>query len=108
MAAQRKLTKPPAREALIDIRFEPRVSMDDVQKFVVSVDQKKFEKRSAIWEAMVGVKVGEGVPETSSTQSPVGCRLDDAGHPAHVMQCRLGSFTFSRLSPYGEWEDFSE
>lgn len=91
----------PAREALIDIRFEPQISLDQIDRFVAGV-ASSFESQLDLVEAVVGF--GPSGP-TSNRQSIVGRRLDNpTSH--YVLQCRTGGFTLSRLSPYGEWPEF--
>ena len=106
MARHREhLSRAPLREALIDIQFEPRVSLDAVDRFVVALGDAA-RSRADLWEASFGVE-GEGdgrPPKTRMGQIVVGRRLELKQGP-YVLQCRLTGFTLSRLSPYGEWND---
>jgi uncharacterized protein (TIGR04255 family) len=101
VAAQRLLTNAPVKEALVDIRFEPALSLETIDQFV-EVSKAQFPKKTDIWEALVGFHVGG---EASAKSSAVGRRLDSPDVP-YVMQCRVGGFTFSRLSPYVTWTEF--
>ena len=107
MAIQRQLSKAPAREALIDIQFEPRAPIEVIQELEkrIGVD---FKQSVPIWEAVFGVSINsQGMQETSTKPAPVGIRFD-SDEPPHVLQCRTQGFTFSRLSPYGRWEDLRD
>lgn len=105
MAVQREhLTRAPAREAVIDIHFEPKVTLEAIDIFISSA-QPDFKRRLDLWEAIVGIRVGAHTDEGERPrQSAIGRRLD-SDEPPHVLQCRVGGFTFSRLSPYGRWRD---
>lgn len=104
MVAVRHLTKAPAQEALIDIQFGPAASMAAIDRFV-SVAEGSFAQRSDLMHALVGLGNANVPPQ--STHSIIGRRLDSVD-PPHVLQCRTTGFTFSRLSPYGEWRDLRE
>lgn len=106
MAVQRHLSRAPAREALIDIQFEPGVSMEAIERFV-AIAEPKFDRKLDLWEAFVGFKPGGNQPETNTSHAVIGKRFD-SDLPPHVLQCRTGGFTFSRLSPYGEWKDLRD
>jgi uncharacterized protein (TIGR04255 family) len=108
VVAPRLLARAPAREALIDIQFEPRVPIEIVREFEQRVGVS-FERSTPIWEAMFELKFSkeEGTQQGGGKQSAVGVRLESSS-PPHVLQCRTNGFTFSRLSPYGRWEDLRE
>jgi uncharacterized protein (TIGR04255 family) len=106
MAAQRHLSRAPAREALIDIQFEPRVPLEVIERFV-AVAEPKFTRKFDLWEAFFGLNADGGPPKTNASRSAIGKRLD-LDNPPHVLQCRVDGFTFSRLSPYGEWMDLRD
>ena len=55
--------------------------------------------KSPLWESFIGFKADGTHPETSTSQTIIGARLDSE-EPPHVLQCRVGGFTFSRLTPY--------
>lgn len=56
-----------------------------------------------MWEALVGFKVDGKKASTDASRKVIGKRFDTDGADPHVLQCRTGGFTFSRLSPYVEW-----
>lgn len=104
MAAIRHLKNAPAREALIDIQFEPSISAEEIQKFA-DVVGSKFEQQTDLWESTVGFQVGvDAEAQTNSSHNKIGKRFD-SNKPAHVLQCRKNGFTFSILYPYRDWED---
>jgi uncharacterized protein (TIGR04255 family) len=100
MAVQRHLSRAPAREALIDIQFEPKVTINAIDQFIATIEPQ-FKKKSDIWEGVIGFNISEG---TKTKQTVIGRRID-FNEPPYVLQCRIGSFTFSRLSPYGTWQE---
>lgn len=102
MAAPRAhLNHAPAREALIDLRFEPRLPLETLQRFVEQV-APSFEKSTELFEAFIGFAPNGG--QATANQTLNGWRLDcQATH--YVLMCRVDGFTVSRLSPYGEWAD---
>ena len=104
MARHREhLSKAPLREALIDIQFEPRVSLEAVDRFVTTLGEAT-RNVTDLWEASFGIE-GDGdgrPPKTRMGQTVVGRRLE-LKHGPYVLQCRPAGFTLSRLSPYGEW-----
>jgi uncharacterized protein (TIGR04255 family) len=104
MVAPRHLEKAPAREALIDIQFEPHVSLATVDRFV-SVASPKFTRTVDLVQAVVGLSNDGSAAHAS--HAVLGRRLD-VDNPPHVLQCRTSGFTFSRLSPYGDWGDFRD
>lgn len=93
------LAKAPAREALIDLRFERKISIAEVDRFVEAA-RSSFETCVDLVEAVVGIGP-DGAP-SKPHHSIVGRRLDSQ-KSHYVLQCRLDGFTLSRLSPYGEW-----
>lgn len=101
MAAPRKhLSKAPAREALIDLQFEPPLSLAQIDQFVAEA-APSFQRKSDLIEATFGV--GPDTPAAAESKV-VGRRLDS--EKTHfVLQSRLNGFTLSRLSPYGEWAE---
>lgn len=103
MAAPRvHLPKAPAREAVIDIKFEPQVSLELVDKFI-AIAAPHFESKVDLIEAVLGI--GPSGVSASQNHSIIGRRLDSQ-RSHYVLQCRVGGFTLSRLSPYGEWAEF--
>ena len=68
MATSRHLKNAPISEALIDIQFEPHVSLDTLNVFA-EVVKSKFDRQTKIWQQSFGVEfVQEGDSRTSSEQ----------------------------------------
>lgn len=98
------LTRAPAREALIDIQFAPAVSEATIKTFT---DRRlpHFDKSSPVWQTMFGLSVTpDGPAHQAPSSTSIGIRLESA-KPPHVLQSRGQGFTFSRLSPYGSWDE---
>jgi uncharacterized protein (TIGR04255 family) len=79
------------------------VSLDAIERFA-AIAEPEFKRKLDLWEAFVGFSADGNQPGASASHSVIGKRLD-TDQPPHVLQCRVGGFTFSRLSPYGEWKD---
>jgi len=102
------LTHAPIREAMIDITIAPRVDFQAILAAAKNVGPP-FERRSDIWEATIGFQFdqdGAGRAQKGGS-SKVGVRFDSI-NPPHVLQFRTGGFTFSRLTPYEDWNQVRE
>jgi uncharacterized protein (TIGR04255 family) len=106
LARPRHLSRAPLREALIDLQFETRLSMQAIDRFVESIEGR-YGKSLALWETVFGVNNVGPNPETTSSHKAVGRRLEATNGP-YVLQCREAGFTVSRLLPYGRWEELRE
>lgn len=100
------LSKAPVREALIDIRFEPFVDIEKIRKFS-SENSHRFDEELDLYESTLKVRLDRLDSEPESRSTCAGKRLNRE-NPPYVMQCRVNGFTFSRLSPYGEWDEFQK
>lgn len=100
-----RLARAPVREALIDLQFEPRASLEAIDRFADSLSSR-VSKRSDIWETLFGFEAPapDRPPQSHAKHAAVGRRLD-LGAGQHVLQCRVNGFTLSRLSPYGDWSE---
>ncbi len=104
MADRRHLKNAPIREALIDIQFEPQLTIDALNFFAEAV-KSKFDKQAKIWQQPFGSEiVPDGDSKTSSEQAVIGIRFDSE-ELGHVVQVRVNGFTFSKLAPYKDWEE---
>jgi uncharacterized protein (TIGR04255 family) len=107
MAINRHLKNAPIREALIDIQFEPHVSLEDIGKFSEAL-KHRFSHPTKIWQQSFGVEFSPvGDSRTSTEQATIGLRLESLDH-GHVVQGRINGFTFSKLPPYNDWPDLRE
>lgn len=101
------LSNPPAREALVDIQFEPPAPIDSIREFEAKA-RDRYKKSAPIWQAVFGLSLApEGAAPAQPQPTAIGFRLDSQ-EPPHVLQCRTTGFTFSRLSPYGCWQDLRD
>ena len=104
MAIHRHLNKAPISEALIDIQFEPHVSLDTLNLFA-EVVKSKFDRQTKIWQQSFGVEfVQVRDSKTSSEQVIIGTRFDSESLK-HVVQARVNGLTFSKLAPYKDWDE---
>ncbi len=104
MATPRHLNKAPIREALIDIQFEPQISLATLREFVDAVNQK-FDRQANIWQQSFGIEFAkEGDSKSSSEQSVLGWRLD-SDERGLVVQARINGFSISKLAPYKDWKE---
>ena len=106
MATRRHLRNAPISEALIDIQFEPHLSLDTLNVFAEAI-KSKFDRQTKIWQHTFGAEfVQEGDSKTSSEQVVIGTRFD-SDERKHVIQARVNGFTFSKLAPYTNWEEIN-
>ncbi|VTU16823.1 TIGR04255 family protein [Variovorax sp. PBL-E5] len=105
MAVPRHLNNAPIREGLIDVHFEPAVSLDSLDRFAASLADT-FPRKSQLWQIAMGVdlKTGREAPTSSSQRSATGVRLESEPQ-GYVMLARTTGFTFSRLAPYRDWDE---
>lgn len=104
MTSYPQLSHPPIREGLIDIQFENEISKEFVDRHNV-IASKEYEKSTPIWHAIFNFSP-EKITKDQVSNSTVGYRYDNSS-PPNVLQCRTKGFTFSRLTPYSNWDDLS-
>ncbi|WP_196486203.1 TIGR04255 family protein [Burkholderia cepacia] len=97
----------PVREALIDLRFEPPVSLDVVDRFIAKLGGR-YGARTDLWEAVFGLVNDGNAASTHSGQKAVGRRVQSVDVPQYILQARAAGFTLSRLSPYGKWGELRD
>lgn len=102
-----KLARPPISEALIDLRvtLPPGVDADRMSAFGSVVRSTYPESQNVLaWTGAFGLQNGQPlVQEPKSQQLGFMYRSVDR---LQVVQARTDGFTFSRLRPYTEWEQF--
>jgi uncharacterized protein (TIGR04255 family) len=101
MPDKRHLKNAPIREALIDMRFSPAVSIEKLEK-VKQLLSDRFPNSTDIWEASLGYDIQSNQSQVSH-RAKVGFRLDAPKVP-RVLQLRVNGFAFSQLAPYDSWE----
>ncbi|ANH69633.1 hypothetical protein ABE85_22315 [Mitsuaria sp. 7] len=89
---------------MIDIKFEPHIPLEVVRRFAEQATPH-FEKRTELFDAFFGFTPDGSA--TTANQTLTGWRLD-CQRTHYVLMCRVDSFTVSRLSPYGRWEELRE
>lgn len=106
MATPRHLDNAPIREGLINIQYEP-VSFEVIRAFSAQVADR-YGSALDIWQAAIEFKLGAQAV-TKNSRSPDGCRFDSPkSGPPHVVMAQTTSFTYSRLKPYGNWEELRD
>jgi uncharacterized protein (TIGR04255 family) len=97
------LSKAPIREAIINIivKLPSDITINDIEKIYDSVKDKYPTKKDFIESK---ANIGSQFIKTSNNK--IGFSLFSSDN-LQVMQPRLNSFIFNRLSPYENWEIFS-
>jgi uncharacterized protein (TIGR04255 family) len=103
MAQPRHLLHAPIREGLISIQFDP-VSMEAVKEFSDAI-ASQYDNVLDIWSHAFELEVGQ-TALTKNERNATGRRFDTPkqGQP-HVVLAQRGELTYSRLQPYGDWQD---
>lgn len=108
MVETRHLNNAPIKEALIDIRV---LSQDDLS--VDSLDSHysefsaQYPRRKTIKQGMFGFNFGDDAFTTNVSQDEIGFRYTSEDE-RQIVQFRQDGFTFSRLEPYGTWEEIRD
>jgi uncharacterized protein (TIGR04255 family) len=106
VAEQRRLARPPLREAVIDLRAEDsldRALLPQLER----IEAEGFSLRNAIREGHFLVDLSEDRPASTAVRAMhIGIRLETAD-ASRVVQLRLNGFTFSALKGYDSWEQFA-
>jgi len=82
------LSKPPVKEALVDIRFSQLFSIEQIDLLATQV-RNDFVKASPIWMTQLGLNVNadRAHQDERSSAEKIGMRFD-AGNGEHVLQYR--------------------
>lgn len=103
MAQPRYLPRAPIREGLISIQFDP-VSMDAIKAFAEAI-APRYDNILDIWSHAFELEVGQDTL-MKNERNATGKRFDTPkGGQPHVVLAQRGEFTYSRLQPYGDWQD---
>jgi len=104
------VSKPPIREALVDIRFNFGNQKLDYRVFEKLHDQIKsdFPKKQVLkWgQFSLNMRVENRQPVIETSSGENGYRFDSADG-TRIVQFRTDGFTYSKLKPYIGWDDFS-
>lgn len=103
MGKRRHLDNAPIQEALIDIKFDP-VPNGDVSSAATKLVGGEAAQILDLWNTMFEFKVELNQQPTTQQSTQVGKRVDFQ-ELGRVLQLQNGSFTFSRLAPYKDWDE---
>jgi uncharacterized protein (TIGR04255 family) len=100
------LDKAPIVEAVLDIRVVPSVKWDEAS-LQAELKQRfpDFPKHEIMRETRFQLPPGKPAPVVEDFGC-VGFKLRSSDN-LHIVQFNKGSFVFSRLKPYEDWEQFS-
>lgn len=106
MAEFRQLSRPPLREAIIDVRVTPDEALrQEGLNAARDLTAKAYPKVQEQWLFEGQVHLGEEAelaPESRKRFNGLIFRSDDE---TRAVQFRVDGFTFSRLAPYTDWEE---
>lgn len=99
--------RPPVVEAVVDIQVKPSEGLDlQVLARVQSGEEQKYPTIQPLQSGSVTLDAKTGVV-VESVKSMVGYRFADAASTA-VLQAKTQGFSYSRLTPYSRWENWSD
>lgn len=105
---RRHLSKAPIQEALVDIQFASSSPLDVSAIASAFAAQQRDSVVVDIWESLFQLKLApKSQPQSSASGGAVGKRVDFPSLK-QVLQFRSAGFTFSRLPPYGTFEDMEK
>lgn len=103
---RRRYARPPIIEALVDIQVEPGGQAGVLELGHALHDEaERFPTRQELFESSVTINLLTGESNPPASREVTGYRFVSADGQQAVRFGRTG-FTFSRLPPYGEWEDW--
>lgn len=100
---------PPIQEALLDIQvaLPGDVTLDTLKNFHTGLEARFAEKKERIsWQQGFQIS-GAGETHAVSSSRSVDGYLFSSKAEGKVVQARCDGFTFNKLRPYSNWEDFS-
>lgn len=106
MIAPRHLNNAPITEALVDIQVKTDSDIKiDSLKSTYKLFSDLYPKESIIHRGVMGFKIdsAEGITSTMGKHSAIGHRFASEDN-TQIVQFRSTGFTFSRLTPYQDWE----
>lgn len=102
-----KFPKAPITEALFDIQIEPILGLSAKDIEVVHPELASaypIKKPRRLWETKLEIKEGNPVQTVSEDKGIQGYQFWTTDEK-QVAQFRLDGYSFSRLKPYGSWEE---
>lgn len=109
MAKYTHLEKAPITEALIDIRIKVRdnLRVEQLESIYNSISGQYPDKKARHkWEGKFELKKGE--PPVSLGTETIDGYIFTSADQKQIFQARIDGFTFSRLKPYGTWEQLRD
>jgi uncharacterized protein (TIGR04255 family) len=103
VARHRFLKNAPIREAIIDIKVSPPISVESLEPVFQSL-KETFPQQEVMLQSTFGFEIGPKVTRTSRVEGAVQGRRLTSKDAKHIVQFRTDGFTFSRLPPYETWE----
>src|SRR5690349_6259664 len=104
MLIYRHYPKAPITEALIDLRvaYDTGISLERLKKFGSEIsDQYPHEATRDIVQGQI--TFGSSAAQSQSSRTTVGY-IFHSGDRLQAVQARLDGFTFSRFTPYRDWD----
>ena len=109
MVTPKHYPKAPITEAIIDLRVRPRADLKLEQlKSLRNGEELAYPKLEGIYEAVGTLEVQVGVSASASAQQNQTGFKFASEDGKYVWQTRINGFTFSRLAPYEDWEQFRD
>lgn len=97
----------PISEAVLDIRVQlpPDIDLNVLGTFQNGIQESYPNKQERVaWQGGIEIIDG-GAPKMTSTGGPDGYLFRSADEKK-IVQARLDGFTFNKIKPYTQWEDF--
>jgi uncharacterized protein (TIGR04255 family) len=107
VARQRFLKNAPIREAIVDIKVSPSISLESLDPVFESL-KATFPQQESMQQSTFGFELGPKLMRTSRLEGSMQGRRLTSEDGKHIVQFRIDGFTFSRLPPYETWEKFRE
>ncbi len=99
--------KPPITEAVFDIRVElpKKTTLEKLKKMEKSIDFEISEKKNTLEMESV-FKISQEAIESEKHSSQINGCVFKNNPDNKIVQCRLNGFTFNKLKPYSDWNQF--
>jgi len=107
VARHRFLRNAPIREAIVDIKVAPVISVDVLTPVFESL-KSSFPQQEVMQQSTFGFELGPHVMRSSRLDGAIQGRRLTSVDGKHIVQFRVDGFTFSRLPPYETWETMRE
>ncbi len=101
---------PPITEALLDIgvNLPKEVTLDTLATFQNEIKERfPTRKERYKWEGGVQFQAGSAPKIMPSSGGPIGYLFHSPPDDKKIVQARLDGYTFNKLKPYSNWEEFN-